>query len=162
MIRLDLEEVQLPNGVRQTFEVVRHPGGAAVIVLDDQNRVCLLRQFRYVMQEWLWELPAGKIDHSEEPEQTARRELQEEAGVEASRWKSLGEMISSPGVFTERIHFYLATDLRESSLAREDHEIFEVHWIPLDKALQMLEEGVIKDAKTIIGLQRAVSVLKNR
>jgi len=110
IVEVAVEQVTLPNGRPMTLEVVRHPGGAAVVALDASNRVCLLRQYRHVVGGWVWELPAGKLDPGEPPATTARRELAEEAGVEAARWNDLGRLVSSPGIFTETIHLYLARE----------------------------------------------------
>ncbi len=159
IITLEQGEVELPNGFRTELEIVRHPGGAAIVAIDDRNRVCLLRQYRHAVGEWLWELPAGKIDHGEPPGQTARRELQEEAGCTARTWRELGYMISSPGVFTERVYCYLATDLEPVPSAHEDEEVIEIHWIDFEAALAMARDGRISDAKSVIGLCRAKAVL---
>ena len=102
VIRVTTDEVTLPNGHRTTLEIVHHPGGAAAVALDAEQRVCLLRQYRYVAEGWVWELPAGKLEPAEAPLATAQRELVEEAGVSARHWRSLGVCLSSPGVFTER------------------------------------------------------------
>src|SRR5215472_2764273 len=99
VVSLTTEEVLLPNGHREVLEVVHHPGGAAVVAVDGEGRVCLLRQYRYVADGWVWELPAGKLEPDEPPEHTAQRELIEEAGVSARDWQSLGTCLSSPGVF---------------------------------------------------------------
>src|SRR5215472_8353242 len=99
IISLTTDEVTLPNGHRALLEVVHHPGGAAAVAIDEQKRVCLLRQFRYVAGGWLWELPAGKLEPNEPPLATAQRELIEEAGVSAREWHSLECVFSSPGVF---------------------------------------------------------------
>jgi ADP-ribose pyrophosphatase len=155
IIQLDIEDVGLPNGSLQQFEIVRHPGGAATVVLDDHHNICLLKQYRYAIDDWLWEIPAGKIDAGEDPETTARRELQEEAGVQADHWIPLGEMISSPGVFTEKIYLYLVQHLQHTSKAHEEHEIIEIHWIPFNDACDWAINGKINDAKTVIGLLRA-------
>jgi len=155
VVDMATEKVRLPNGHELQMDIVIHPGGAAAVALDNDRKVCLLRQYRCVFDEWLWELPAGKIDHQEPPFDTARRELQEEAGINAGRWDQLGYMISSPGVFTERVYLYLARDLQISSAAKEDHEVFEVSWLPLSEALSWCDNGTIVDAKTIVGLYRA-------
>ncbi len=159
IITLEQEEAILPNGQRTTLEIVRHPGGAAVVAIDDRDRVCLLRQYRYAVEGWLWELPAGKIDHGEPPEATARRELQEEAGFTAGGWQPLGYLIASPGVFTERVWCYLATDLQPAATAHEAGEVIEIHWLDFGEALRMARDGRITDAKTIVGLFRAAGVL---
>ncbi len=162
VVKLGIETVTLPNGERMNLEVVRHPGGAAVVAVDDRDRVCLLRQYRHAAGGWLWELPAGKIDTPEVPQHTARRELVEEAGVTALHWKSLGSFLSTPGFCDERIHLFLATGLGEAPTERHPHEIIEVHWTPFDTALSMCENGEIEDAKTLLGLLRASHQRENR
>lgn len=159
IIQLELVEAQLPNGSPAELEIVRHPGGSAVVALDSEHRVCLLRQYRYAFDDWLWELPAGKIDAGEKPFNTAQRELAEEAGLSARNWNTLGRMISSPGVFTEIVHLYLARQLSTVPLAHEAGELIEVHWQPLKEAWQRAMQGEICDAKTVIGLGRAQAVL---
>jgi ADP-ribose pyrophosphatase len=155
VVRLTTDEVVLPNGHRALLEVVHHPGGAAVAALDAAGRVCLLRQYRYVADGFLWELPAGKLEPPEPPLATAQRELAEEAGVQAAHWRALGECLSSPGVFTERIHLYLATGLTPAASAHERSEVIEVHWVPLTEACSWALDGTITDMKTALGLLRA-------
>jgi 8-oxo-dGTP pyrophosphatase MutT (NUDIX family) len=155
VIQVNLERVQLPNGNIADLEIIHHPGGAAVVALDTEDRVCLLRQFRHAAQGWIWELPAGKIDNREPPFDTVQRELREEAGCQAGRWQSLGRYLSSPGVFTEAIHLYLATELSHVGAQLEEHEVLEVHWKPFDEALAMAVSGEIEDGKTLVGLFKA-------
>jgi 8-oxo-dGTP pyrophosphatase MutT (NUDIX family) len=155
IIDLEVETVTLPNGASIDLEIVRHPGGAAAVALNAKGEVCLLRQYRHVAGGWLWELPAGKLDPGEPPETTARRELQEEAGLIAARWQPLGRVVSSPGVFTEVVHLFLARDLTETAIEQEIHELIEVHWLPLAEAVRRVHAGEIVDGKTMIGLLRA-------
>ena len=159
VIALDLETVALPNGSTAELEIIHHPGGAAVVALDSAQRVCLLHQYRHAAGGWLWELPAGKIDHWEPPLNTAQRELLEEAGATAQHWHSLGDYVSSPGVFTETVHLFLARDLSCRAPQPEQHEVFEVHWKPFPEALQMATDGSLRDGKTLVGLFRAAAVL---
>ncbi|HEY3784592.1 MAG TPA: NUDIX hydrolase [Steroidobacteraceae bacterium] len=160
VIRVTTDEVILPNGHRATLEVVHHPGGAAVVALDSEERVCLLRQFRYVGGGWLWELPAGKLEPNEPPRVTAQRELVEEAGVSAQHWQSLGSVLSSPGVFSEVLHLYFATGLEPSNVAHERAEVIEIHWIALTEAHRWALDGTIRDAKSVIGLLRAFHIVR--
>ncbi len=152
---LTVDTVDLPNGHRADLEILHHPGGAAIVAIDDQDRVCLLHQFRHAAGGYVWELPAGKLEPDEPPELTAHRELIEEAGVAASTWRSLGISLSSPGVFTERIHLYLATNLTPTPDAREAAEVFEVHWVDFKSAVERVLRGEIEDSKTGMGLLRA-------
>lgn len=155
VIDLWVERITLPNGSTMSLERVHHPGGAAVVALDEASRVCLLRQYRHVMGGYIYELPAGKIDNAEPPLETAQRELQEEAGVLAADWQTLGKMYSSPGIFDEVIHLYLARDLTPVPSEHEEHEVIEVEWIDFDAALQRAVDGDIDDAKSVAALFRA-------
>ncbi len=155
VVDLGLECITLPNGQAMQLEVVRHPGGAAVVALDDDNRVCLLHQYRHAAGGWLWELPAGKIDPPESPQHTALRELQEEAGLTAKDLRALGSFFSTPGFCDERIYLYLARDLTSTLTDHHPHEIIEVHWIDFQKALEWVHNGEIVDAKTMLGLLMA-------
>jgi ADP-ribose pyrophosphatase len=157
VVHVTVDEVELPNGHRAALDVVHHPGGAAVVALDVQARVCLLRQYRYVADGWLWELPAGKLEPHEDPLATAQRELVEEAGARAAQWRSLGSYLSSPGVFTEVIHLYLATEVLPAATAHEASEVIEVHWIAFDEARRWALDGTIRDGKTAVGLLRAAA-----
>jgi 8-oxo-dGTP pyrophosphatase MutT (NUDIX family) len=157
VIQVNIERVQLPNGNVADLEMIHHPGGAAVVAVDENSRVCLLRQFRHAANGWIWELPAGKIDNREPPFQTVERELEEEAGRKAGTWRSLGEYYSSPGVFTEVVHLFMATDLRAVDSSLEEHEVIEVHWKPFAQVLAMAHSGEIKDGKTLVGIFRAAA-----
>jgi ADP-ribose pyrophosphatase len=152
VLTLNLEQVRLPNGRVAELEIAHHPGGAAVVAIDAEGRVCLLRQFRHAAGGWLTELPAGKLDGGEPPLECARRELAEEAGVSARRWEKLGEFFSSPGVLTEVIHIFLAQDLAPAEASPEDHEVLEASWVPLAEAMDLAASGRLQDAKSVIGL----------
>jgi ADP-ribose pyrophosphatase len=152
VLKLNLEQVRLPNGQVAELEIAHHPGGAAVVAVDAEGRVCLLRQFRHAAGGWLTELPAGKLDGGEPPLECARRELAEEAGVSARRWEKLGEFFSSPGVLTEVIHLFLARDLEPADASPEDHEVLEATWVPLQDAIDLAASGRLQDAKSVIGL----------
>jgi ADP-ribose pyrophosphatase len=152
VLRLNLEQVRLPNGRIAELEIAHHPGGAAVVAVDADGRTCLLHQFRHAAGGWLDELPAGKLDGGEPPLQCAQRELAEEAGRVARRWDKLGEFFSSPGVLTEVIHLYLARDLAPTAARPEEHEVFEARWIPLEEAVGLATSGALQDAKSLIGL----------
>lgn len=152
IIQLNLETVALPNGKEIELEIVHHPGGVAVLALDNAGRLCLIRQYRHAAGGWLWEIPAGKLEAGEAPELTAQRELLEEAGVEAGEWQKLGQTVTSPGMLTEVIRLYLATNLIQKGHAHEDAELIEIHWFPLAEVEAMVRQGLIIDAKTLVGL----------
>jgi ADP-ribose pyrophosphatase len=159
VITVSKDRVRLPDGNVADYEIVHHPGGAAVVALDAQDRVCLLHQYRPAAGGWVWELPAGRLEPDEPPATTARRELVEEAGREAGEWMELGHMLSSPGVFDERIHLYLARQLRAVPAHHEPYELFEAHWVDFPEALGRAMSGAILDSKTVVGLLRAAARL---
>lgn len=160
VVKLNVEQVSLPNGTQATLEIIHHPGGAAVLALDEQQRICMLRQFRHAAGGWIWELPAGKIDNREHPLHTAQRELAEEAGCQATHWHSLGEYLSSPGILTELVHLFLATGLQPVASATEEHEVLEVHWLDRQQVMQMAFDGELRDGKSLAALLRAIPLLK--
>jgi ADP-ribose pyrophosphatase len=152
VLTLNLERVRLPNGRVAELEIAHHPGGATVVAVDAQGRVCLLRQFRHAAGGWITELPAGKLDNREPPIECAQRELAEEAGVAARRWEHLGQFFSSPGVLTEVIHVFLARELQPCEASPDEHEVLEARWVPLEEAVQLAATASLQDAKTLIGL----------
>ena len=160
VIQVEVRRITLPNGHEMEMEVVHHPGGSAVVALNERQEICLLKQYRCVFDEWLWELPAGKRDHEEPPLQTAQRELAEEAGVLAAQWAELGFMISSPGVFGERVYLYLAQQLSTTPSRLAADEVLQVHWVPLTEATQWVMQGDITDAKSVIGILKADQLVK--
>jgi ADP-ribose pyrophosphatase len=133
-------------------EVVRHPGGAAVVAYFADGTVALVSQYRHPTVRYLLELPAGKLDPGERPEETAARELEEELGVVAGRLEQLTEFYTTPGFCAEKLWVFLATDLSETARRCEDDEIIEVVRLPYARALEMIASREIEDAKTIIGL----------
>lgn len=160
IVDLDVETVTLPNDATLEMEIVSHPGGAAVVAIDESDRICLLHQYRHIAGGYLWELPAGKIDDKEPPLQTAQRELEDEAGVLASDWHTLGDIVSSPGVFSEVIYLWLARGLQMVAAKPDADEVLEVHWVEFDEALGWAQTGKIRDSKTLVGLMRAQAVLQ--
>lgn len=136
-------------------EVVRHPGGAAVVPVFADGSVAFVSQYRHPTRRYVLELPAGKLDPGERPAETAARELEEELGVVPGRLEQLSEFYTTPGFCAERLWVFLATDLRETALRREEDEIIEIVRMPLSRALAMVASGEIDDAKTIIGLMLA-------
>jgi 8-oxo-dGTP pyrophosphatase MutT (NUDIX family) len=159
VLRLNLETVTLPNGHVVELEIAHHPGGAAIVAVDHAGRVCLLRQFRHAAGGWITEVPAGKLDDGEPPLACASRELAEEAGVTARRWDKLGEYLSSPGVLTEVIHVYLARELGPAKADPDEHEVFQVEWVPLAECLRMANSGALRDGKSLVGLFWAATVI---
>jgi len=159
VVTLDVAQVELPNGRTAELEIVGHPGGAAVVAVNEAGEVCLLRQYRHVAGGWVWEIPAGKLD-GQSPDATARSELREEAGCTALCWESLGRVLSSPGVFAEVVHLYLARELTFVGAAPEADEVFEARWVPLAEAARRALAGEIEDGKSVIALLRAADRLR--
>jgi ADP-ribose pyrophosphatase len=143
-----------------TREVVRHPGGASVVAVFDDLTVALVRQYRHPTVRYLLELPAGRLEAGERPEECAARELSEEVGYAAGRLEQLSEFYTTPGFCAEKLWVFLATELAESAQQLEDDEIVEVVRLPLARALEMIASREIEDAKTIIGLLLAAQRLR--
>ncbi len=155
VIQVSTERLRYANGREYDVDFVRHPGAAAVVAVDDRHRVCLVRQYRHGVQDFLWEIPAGKLDAGERPEACAVRELQEETGVSAERWTALGLYIPAPSLFTELIHLYLARELLVGAASPDADEELELQWLPLDEAIAQILRGDWNDGKTALALMRA-------
>lgn len=152
VINLRLDTVMLPNGDEATRECVEHPGAVGVIAVDSQDRICMVRQFRYPVSEELWEIPAGKLNPGEDPLECAQRELLEEAGVVAEKWEKLYSYYTTPGFSNELMHLFLAKDLTFGQNNPDEDEFLEASMVSLKEAWARLRTGEIKDSKTIIGL----------
>jgi ADP-ribose pyrophosphatase len=160
IVDLRLEEITLPNQVTMTIEMIRHPGAAAVVPLDDEGHVTLIHQFRHAAGGFIWEIPAGKLDDGEQPIACAARELQEEVGLAAGELIPLGSILTAPGFCDERIHLFLARRLIPVEQRLEHDEVLSVSRMPLIHALEMIRTGEIEDAKTIAGLHHAAAYVK--
>jgi ADP-ribose pyrophosphatase len=136
-------------------EVVHHRGSAVILPAFDDGTIALVRQYRHPTVKYMLELPAGGLDDRERPEEAAARELEEELGLVAGKLEKLSEFFVSPGFCAEKMWLYLATDLTETAPRPEDDEVIEVVRLPITRALQMITDGEIEDAKTIIGLMLA-------
>ena len=143
------------GGETYVREVVHHPGSAVILPVFDDGTVALVKQYRHPAVKYLLELPAGTLNGKESPEAGAARELEEELGVVAGKLEKLSEFFVSPGFCEEKMWLYLATELRETAQRLEDDEALEIVRLPIDRALQMITDGEIEDAKTIIGLMLA-------
>jgi ADP-ribose pyrophosphatase len=155
IVDVSTERLRYGNGREYDLDFVRHPGAAAVVAVDGAGRVCVVRQYRHGVTDFLWEIPAGKLDAGEAPEICAVRELAEETGVTARRWTSLGLYLPAPGIFTEVIHLYLARDLEVGTPAPDADEELEIQWLPLTQAADKVLRGEWNDGKTALALWRA-------
>ena len=155
LITLAREQAELPDGRKLELEIVKHPGGAVVAALDADDQVCLLKQYRHAAHGTLWELPAGCIDPGDaSPLATAKRELEEEAGLVSAQWDELGSILPSPGFCDEVLHLFLARSLTFVDIRHEEDEMIEVHWLDFERALAMAATGEINDSKSVAGLFR--------
>ena len=163
IVRLSVDRVRLPNGNVCEMEFIRHPGAAAVVPIDASGNAILVRQYRYATGDWLFEVPAGKLDDGEAPESCALREVREETGFVAGRLVPMGWIWTTPGFTDEKIWLFLATDLSQASQALQDDEVLSVERVPLDEAVDRALNGEITDAKSVCALSRAARfVLKKK
>jgi len=151
-VNLHLDRVVLPGGRETTREVVEHPDCVAIVAIDTEDNVILVRQFRHAVAQELLEIPAGGIEPGEDPLQSALRELEEEIGYTAGRMEQLGGFYSSPGYSTEFLHLFLARELEPGPRRSHEDEIIEVVPIPLKQAHCLITSGELRDAKSIAGL----------
>lgn len=157
IINVRRDKALLPNGAEALREVVEHPGGVTVAALTDKDEVLFVRQFRYPYEEVILEIPAGKRDSRDEaPLECGKRELREETGATAEKYISLGELYPTPGYCGEVIYMFAATGLSFGDCDPDEDEFLEVERIPLERAVEMVLSGEIKDAKT----QTAILKLK--
>lgn len=147
-----VERVTLPNGATKNREVVRHPGAAAMVPLLDDGTVVLVKQYRHAVGEFVWEIPAGTLEPDEDSVTCARRELTEEIGYKAEHLDKITEILPAPGYTDERIHIFVATGLSLAEQSLEDDEVLEVEPVPIQRAVEMIRQGKIQDAKSIVGI----------
>lgn len=140
------------QGERHERDVILHPGAVTILPLLDDGRVCLIRNFRVATGETLIELPAGTLNVGEDPALAAIRELEEETGFRCGKLERLCAFYLSPGILSERMHLYVARELTPGPMALEAGEQIETHIVPWEEALELVREGKIQDAKTMVGL----------
>lgn len=153
ILNVRVDTVKLPDGKTADREIVEHSGGVTIIPVTDGGEIILVKQFRKAADQVLLELPAGKLEPGEEPENCADRELEEETGYRAQKLEKLFSFYTTPGYSDEILHLYLADELVESSTSLDDGEFIEIKKIKEDEIDSYINQGKIKDAKTIIGLQ---------
>jgi ADP-ribose pyrophosphatase len=154
VFKVTSDKVKEPNGVTATRDVVRHSGSVVILAVDegDEPRVLLERQYRYATQSYLWELPAGRIDPGENALAGAKRELIEETGYRAKKWKRVLHFYASPGFLDETMEIFLARELTRGEAQPEADEVIECHLVPLTEAIDMVFSGKIHDGKAIAGV----------
>ena len=156
IINLRCDDITLPDGKEAKREVVEHPGGVCVLPITENDEVIFVRQFRYPYSEIILEIPAGKRDSKDEDTlECGKRELREETGATAEKYTFLGELYPSPGYVGEIIYMYMAENLTFGDTDPDDDEFVETVKIPFDKALEMVMNGEIKDAKTQVSILKA-------
>ena len=161
VFKLIRENVTLENGTTTDVEFIEHPGATAVIPFLDDNRIVLLKQYRHALKKHIWEIPAGTLGPQEEIISCARRELIEETGYSATQWHKLGEITPVPGYSDERIHIFLAMELQPADQNLDEDEVIQVQVVDFLKAIEMIGDGEIQDAKSIAGLFLASQWLKS-
>ncbi len=160
VINMRVDEALLPNGKTAEREVVEHNGGVCVVALTENNEIFLVKQFRYPYGEVIYEIPAGKRDGNEEPLACGIRELKEETGMTAERFIPLGELYPSPGYCGEIIWMYAAVGLSAGESEPDEDEFLEAEKIPLQKAIEMIMSGEIKDAKTQAAVLKLAELIR--
>lgn len=149
------DDVELSDGKKSMREVIVHNGGVVIVALKDDNKVLLTKQFRYPLKAVNIELPAGKLELNENPDEACKRELEEETGYRAKTWKSLGYIFTTPGICTEKLYLYFATDLEFVGEHPDEGEIIKSFECDLQELRNMIKTGEINDAKTICAISRA-------
>ncbi len=154
VVKLYKDKIELPTGQESYREVVKHSGGV-VIFAKKEDKVLLVKQFRYPMKEVLYELPAGKLEKGEDPFEAAKRELEEETGYCANKWTDLGYVYTSPGYSDEKLYLYMAEDLEFTHCHPDEGEILQALEYSYEDVLKMIANGEINDAKTLCAIMRA-------
>ncbi|NLM43147.1 MAG: NUDIX hydrolase [Clostridiales bacterium] len=155
IVKLDVETVLLPNGNTAEREIIRHPGAVAILPIDSYENIYFIKQFRKAIDDVLIEIPAGKLEQGEDPYQCALRELQEEIGFTSNKLTLINTIYTSPGFADEIIYIYKAEELIISQLEKDDDEFIDVCKFHKNQAFNMIKNGEIKDAKTIVALLTA-------
>lgn len=152
LLNLFKKTILLPNGYRASFEMIKHPGAALIIPFISKDKIILLRQLRPVIDSYIYELPAGTLGKGELPLECAKREIIEETGYSAKKFKLLGSIYPVPGYSTERIFIYKASALKKERWAPEEDEIIEHIVVTKPKVIKMFKDGKFNDAKTVCAL----------
>jgi ADP-ribose diphosphatase len=157
VINVDIDTVRFPNGSTGELEMVRHPGASAVVPLlsgadSDDPQLLLIKQYRYAADDFIYEIPAGKLDGGEDPRTCAERELREETGCTAGKLEHLCTFYTTPGFTDEKIHAFVASDLTRGEVAHERDEFMSIETMLLSRALDLIRTGEILDAKSALAI----------
>lgn len=159
IVKLRVEDVTLPNGRTAKRELISHPGGAGIIAVDDERNVLMVRQYRIIAKEMMLEIPAGKLEYGEDPQECAEREITEETGYKANKIIPLGSYYATPGYCGEILSLYLGTELEWTGQHLDEDEFLKVEKYKLDDLYQMVMDNKITDAKTAIAILKAKAIL---
>ncbi len=160
VLTLDVEQIALPDGRKTTLEMLRHPGASAVVPLTSSGEAILIRQYRHAASGSIWEIPAGKLDGAETPEECAHREVIEESGMRAGRLHRLGPMWTTPGFTDEVIHLFAATELIPAVQNLDHDELIEVHRVPWARVLELVASSELRDGKSVMAILRTDQELR--
>lgn len=152
VVKLEKDKVLCPNGTESYREIVRHNGGSAILCINENNEILMIKQFRYAYNEVMYEIPAGKLEKGEDPKDAAIRELEEETAMKANDIQFLGKIYPSCGYTSEKIYLYLVKNYHQTKTSFDDDEYIITQYIPLEKVKEMILNGSIKDAKTICAI----------
>lgn len=162
ILNLRVDRVALPDGSESTREIIEHAGAVAIVAIDAEKNVWMVKQYRKAVEEILMEIPAGTLEKGEDPLDCAKRELAEETGLMAENWQKILSYYSAPGFVTEKLHLFLATGLTAGDNHPDRDEFLYTEKIPLAEAYQAIFAGEIKDGKSIIGIQYTSKLLGER
>lgn len=162
ILNLKVDTVEMPDKKYSKREIIEHPGGVAIIAITSEDSLVLVKQYRKAVESFLLEIPAGKLELNEEPRETAIRELREETGLESDKLNYISEFYTSPGYTNEKIHLFLAEELRKVEYISEPGEFLEIIELPIKELTKMVKRGEILDSKTIIGIFIAQKLIDER
>lgn len=158
VVFVDYDDIETSDGHKSFREVIRHPGGVVIVAEKDENTILLVKQYRYPLKDVSLELPAGKLEYGENPDEAAKRELEEETGYVAKTWKSLGYIFTTPGICDEKLYLYHAKDLTFTKPNPDEGEILEEFEYKIEDVFKLIKNGELNDSKTLCALLRAYKI----
>ena len=158
VVFVDYDNIETSDGHKSFREVIRHPGGVVIVAEKDSETILMVKQFRYPLKQVSLELPAGKLEYGENPDDACKRELEEETGYIAKTWKSLGYIYTTPGICDEKLYLYYAKDLTFTKPNPDEGEIIQAYEYKIADLFQMIKNGEVNDSKTLCALLRAYKI----